>query len=660
MRYFIPKTGVKAIDTAIEALFNRMKLRFLGKNFEPKQIRFSVKPDKAVDYREDLSLPSIFDKAAASEGMKPNQPLKQSVTGIIEQYLDAHQEAAKAKVKAAVQSALSEAEMAGEEVDVNKVLKEQLSDVMDGVTTGVKTVVDNEMGRAKNLSTLDAITKISAFSNISDPTVVFIGPNDQHTCKDCQRLFYLEDGITPRVWKMSELKAGYGRHGATCPCMGIQHPHCFTGNMRLYCDKGMIPISELVGQGKLLLTVDNRIRGRLTTGNQHQKVVKGSIMLDRHGLGARSLESTDLGVYSTGDRPCVRITLKNGNNIEVSKDHEMWVDDNKQGIKVPASDIKVGDKIPIISGETLFGNDHFPIEAELMGNLMGDGYIDEETGTAHWNFFGNDIPYGNELLKIACMLPEGADLAEKHSRTGMFLKEEAENNIYNCKQATFNSGKLGRFFIKEFGFSKQPRRVPTRLWRADKETVAAFIRGLMAADGNVNRECALVLSQNDRELLQEIQLLLNGFGINSYLCKHGDTETKTFKRKDGTERVVIFKPCWRLIFGGRRNVGIFQKDIGFGIPIKNERMADRLKKDADKKGPGSWRTSIVISVEDIGVQPTFCVTEPTTNTVTVNGIVTGQCRHALSPMMPGFGFGPDGRITYIDPGFDVHKDQHKG
>lgn len=219
---------MKAIDAAIEALFNRMKLRFLGKNFEPKQIRFSVKPDKAVDYREDLSLPSIFDKAARSEGMKPNEPLKQSVTGIIEQYLDAHQESAKAKIRSTVQTFLSEAE-AGTEGGVEKVLKEELSNVMEKVTSGVQNVVDNEMGRAKNLSTLDAITKINAFSNISDPTVVFIGPNDQHTCKDCQRLFYLEDGITPRVWKMSELKHGYNRHGDSSPCAGGVHSHCRHG-----------------------------------------------------------------------------------------------------------------------------------------------------------------------------------------------------------------------------------------------------------------------------------------------------------------------------------------------------------------------------------------------------------------------------------------------
>ena len=216
---------MKAIDAAIEALFNRMKLRFLGKNFEPKQIRFSVKPDKAVDYREDLALPSIFDKAARSEGMKPNEPLKQSVTEIIEQYLDAHQESAKAKIRSTVQTFLSEAE-AGTEGGVEKVLKEELSNVMEKVTSGVQNVVDNEMGRAKNLSTLDAITKINAFSNISDPTVVFIGPNDQHTCKDCQRLFYLEDGITPRAWKVSELKMGLGKHGDTSPCAGGQHPHC--------------------------------------------------------------------------------------------------------------------------------------------------------------------------------------------------------------------------------------------------------------------------------------------------------------------------------------------------------------------------------------------------------------------------------------------------
>ena len=230
MQYFIPKTGVKAIDKAIEALFARMKARFLGKRYEPKKIRFAVTGfDKPVQYRPDLSMPNLFEEAARAEGFKPNVKLQASVTDTIEQYLDAHQELAKAKVKSEVQAALSEAEAANEDINIGRVLGEELKTVMGKVTKDVTSVVDNELNRGKNLSTLDAITKANVMVGIDDPTVVFIGPNDQYTCKDCKRLYFLEDGVTPRVWKMSELKGGYGKHGGVCPCTGGQHPRCRHG-----------------------------------------------------------------------------------------------------------------------------------------------------------------------------------------------------------------------------------------------------------------------------------------------------------------------------------------------------------------------------------------------------------------------------------------------
>lgn len=251
MQFFISKTGIKAIDAAINALFNRMKARFLGKKYEPKAIRFSVTGfDKPVQYRPDLSMPDLFEEAARAEGFKPNRKLQEAVVGGIEQYLDAHQELAKAKVRNAVQTALSDAEAAQEDINIERVLKKELNVVMKKVTEDVTGVVDNELGRAKNLSTLDAISKANAVVGIGDPTIVFIGPNDKYTCKDCKRLYYLEDGITPRVWKMSELKSGYGKHGAECPCTSGLHKFCrhamstmmpgfgFVGGQIKYIDPG--------------------------------------------------------------------------------------------------------------------------------------------------------------------------------------------------------------------------------------------------------------------------------------------------------------------------------------------------------------------------------------------------------------------------------------
>jgi hypothetical protein len=48
-----------------------------------------------------------------------------------------------------------------------------------------------------------------------------------------------------------------------------------------------------------------------------------------------------------------------------------------------------------------------------------------------------------------------------------------------------------------------------------------------------------------------------------------------------------------------------------------------------------------------------------TNTVTVNGIITGQCRCKLSYLPKGYGFGSDGRIKFIAKDHDEFKVQRE-
>lgn len=227
MRYFLPKSSIKSINTAIEAVFSRLKGMFLFKKQEPKKIRFVVTGiDKPLPQREDMSLPGVFNAAAKSEGVKPDEKLLDIVQQSVAQYLDAQQELAKAKVQNVVQGYITEAELSPDEAMVDKELGERLSDVMEDITQHVTTTLDHELNRAKNVSSLSSISKVCAHIGIEDPTVVFLGPNDGNTCKDCKRLYFLKDGITPRAWKMSEISMGYGKHGADRPSIGGQHPKC--------------------------------------------------------------------------------------------------------------------------------------------------------------------------------------------------------------------------------------------------------------------------------------------------------------------------------------------------------------------------------------------------------------------------------------------------
>ena len=225
MKYLLPKSAVKSIADVIEGIFNRAKAKYLGKPLPKKDTHYDARGfNKPVEYREDLSLGGVFDAGAKSEGMLATTALKQSLEGVAAKYMDAYQELTTARAVDAVQSHLHDAEAAGE-LDTDKVLGDALKDVFSKMRSDVIRMVDTETNHAKNLGIVDAISKMSATLGIKDPTVVFIGPNDQHTCKECERLFFT-DGVNPRPWKMSELKHGYSKRGDLTPSVSGQHPHC--------------------------------------------------------------------------------------------------------------------------------------------------------------------------------------------------------------------------------------------------------------------------------------------------------------------------------------------------------------------------------------------------------------------------------------------------
>ncbi len=75
------------------------------------------------------------------------------------------------------------------------------------------------------MGTLEAITKINAYSDIDDPVVYWICVKDTALCKECQRLLLMGDG-TPRLWYLSECTHSYGKRGDSAPSVSGQHPTC--------------------------------------------------------------------------------------------------------------------------------------------------------------------------------------------------------------------------------------------------------------------------------------------------------------------------------------------------------------------------------------------------------------------------------------------------
>ena len=106
--------------------------------------------------------------------------------------------------------------------NINKSLKEQ----KEKISKGLDLIADAEIHNAQNHGAADGIIGMAKSIGVDDPIVFKIGVMDSDRCKVCWKLWTLEDKVTPRVYKMSELAGGFSSAKAPLATIGLSHPRC--------------------------------------------------------------------------------------------------------------------------------------------------------------------------------------------------------------------------------------------------------------------------------------------------------------------------------------------------------------------------------------------------------------------------------------------------
>lgn len=71
-----------------------------------------------------------------------------------------------------------------------------------------KMIVDTELARASNYGAMDAILHTNKDKMPEEIVVYKVGPHDGNVCDECRSFWFWDDGVTPRVYTMSELISG--------------------------------------------------------------------------------------------------------------------------------------------------------------------------------------------------------------------------------------------------------------------------------------------------------------------------------------------------------------------------------------------------------------------------------------------------------------------
>lgn len=214
----LSKKAVKDIKNVFEKLFNKLKYKLLG----PQSV--AQKIYKKFEWH--FSIPGIFESASRIEGVSPSEETLATVTEIASEYIDSYKSRAVARVVNEIEASLNEARITEKKTDIQTLVGNKVNEIMSDISSSVEIIVESEAQKAKNIATFDGITKMSAYLGDEDPVVCFITSKDEKVCEECIRIHCLEDGITPRVWKTSEIKHSYHKKGDEYPSIMGLHVNC--------------------------------------------------------------------------------------------------------------------------------------------------------------------------------------------------------------------------------------------------------------------------------------------------------------------------------------------------------------------------------------------------------------------------------------------------
>ncbi|MBT9252173.1 MAG: hypothetical protein KM296_00455 [Brockia lithotrophica] len=392
---------------------------------------------------------------------------------------------------------------------------------------------------------------------------------------------------------------------------------CVTGDTRLLTNKGYKTVKELYeSQEPIKVVIDTRTVS-LTSNEKGTKVVEAIPV---------QLTARDADVY--------KLTTVEGFEIKATDWHKMYVVRDGKIVKIPLSEVNIGDKILVMSGESeLFGSFHDPDLAFVTGALAADGCLSSVSG-------GQDA--------ILYLYGEKEQLREKLERAIWAIidryfedKDTAKHNANfkpvfkrNGNRLVLSSNVLGKV-LQKFGITKETKKkIPDFVWEGDKETISAYISAVFQLDGTVNvseeyKSAAIEISQNDKEFLQGLQVLILMFGVYSTIYKTRDAGWHKLPDGNGGKAVYYTKEIYKLSIQDRASRDAFVKN--FELKEKDERKLRLFESILQPKSrtPKHNYTATVKSIEYIGKEDVYDTMQKDYHSLIFNGIVTGNCSEIL-------------------------------
>ena len=322
--------------------------------------------------------------------------------------------------------------------------------------------------------------------------------------------------------------------------------------------------------------------------------------------------------FITGFKPVFRLRTRSGYTLKLTADHRVLTRNRGD---VAAKDLTPVDVI-LLAGPG-FGTRSLDARlGDFLGLAVGDGCLmDGETAMVTLG------PDEEAVAKRVC-----GGLNAYKSENGVDGRARRASSVTH-PQSTLRFGTASRCVVEELeryavlGEGSAAKRFTEEIFSLDRASLAAVLRGLFSADGTVadygDKSQYVSLDSASEVLLEQVQLLLLSFGIKSKLYRNRrESGTSVLPDGKGGEKSYAVAPfhSLRVSREGRR---AFEREIGF---LPESPKAQRLA--ALNAGVSTYADPLedgFVSLEPLGEEIVYDLTEPATHHFVAGGLVVHNC-----------------------------------
>jgi len=391
----------------------------------------------------------------------------------------------------------------------------------------------------------------------------------------------------PLVWRTDPLATGVNP--------------CFTGDTRIATQFGLVPIKELASWDKnLRVTTDNRV----LAGYQVDTETVGTTVRDA------------VPAFQTADAAEIyRVTTAKGYSLQVTKYHKFPTPDGVLELQ----NLSVGDTLLLQSGEGQWGTAGSFNLGAVIGWVEGDGNFNGDDKVT-LRFWGEQKPLADIFLPWCAALADAIPAANGRPYN-LSVVPVPERDLCEITSMRLCAA------LAEVGY-RAKGAVPEVVWRGSRECAQGYLQGLFGADGQINwakdkQSFSIRLSQSNPGLLHDVQALLANFGIVSAVYKRRNAGWRRMPDGKGGMKNYWCEDQFDLCIS-KQNAVRFAEQVGF--LLESHAALYTAWRASWVRGPYAESfTDDIVSIELVGVEPTYCTTQPSHHTLIAEGVVTGNC-----------------------------------